>query len=152
MWAYPLCGNKFPKVSFENSTCWAFYCLRNRSAVAMICWVINHCFEVRCKVDQITSTKGQWFTFLQLTDKLIFYSTNYAQERIYFDSTRRKSQTFPNFQPSHKEIPPKVLTVTLLFTSISCCWRAKNDVTPPNVEKTKSDFSKVSKWRRNGAR
>ena len=32
----------------------AFY-LRNRSALAVICWVINHCLEVSCKVDQITS-------------------------------------------------------------------------------------------------
>ena len=46
--------------------------LRNRSALAVIYWVINHCLEVSCKVDQITSTEREWFIFLQLTDKLWF--------------------------------------------------------------------------------
>ena len=46
--------------------------LRNRSALAVICWVINHCLEVSCKVDQITSAEREWFIFLQLTDKLWF--------------------------------------------------------------------------------
>ena len=46
--------------------------LRNRSALAVICWVINHCLEVSCKVDQITSAELEWFIFLQLTDKLWF--------------------------------------------------------------------------------
>ena len=46
--------------------------LRNRSALAVIYWVINHCLEVSCKVDQITSTEREWFIFLQLIDKLWF--------------------------------------------------------------------------------
>ena len=43
--------------------------LRNRSALAVNCWVIIHCLEVSCKGDQITSAKREWFICLQLTDK-----------------------------------------------------------------------------------
>ena len=58
-----------------------------------------------------------------------------------------------NFLPLHKEIPPTVLTVTLLFKCISyVCWREKNDIMLSNVVETKTEVSKVSKWRRNGAR
>ena len=44
-------------------------CFRSRSALAVICWVINHCLEVSCEVVQITSAEHEWFLFLQLTDK-----------------------------------------------------------------------------------
>ena len=43
--------------------------LRNRSALAVSCWVILHCLEVSWKGDQITSAKREWFICLQLTDK-----------------------------------------------------------------------------------
>ena len=43
--------------------------LRNRSALAVNCWVLIHCLEVRCKGDQITSAKREWFICLQLIDK-----------------------------------------------------------------------------------
>ena len=33
--------------------------LRNRSALAVICRVIIHCFEVSCKEDKITSVQGE---------------------------------------------------------------------------------------------
>ena len=36
----------------------AFY-LRNKSALAVNCWVINHGLEVSCKVHYITSTRGE---------------------------------------------------------------------------------------------
>ena len=42
--------------------------LRNRSALAVNCWVIMHCLEVSCKGDQITSAKCEWFICLQLVD------------------------------------------------------------------------------------
>ena len=57
----------------------------------MICWVINHTLEVSCKVEQITSAEHEWFIYLQLTNKLIYYSTNHAQELIYFDSKTQKT-------------------------------------------------------------
>ena len=56
---------------------------------AVICWVINHCLEASCQVDQITSSEREWFIFLQMTNKLLNkshtnHSTNHAQEFIYF--------------------------------------------------------------------
>ena len=66
--------------------------------------------------------------YLLTTDPqtVIYYSTNHAQELIYFDSNTQKTtkrllypSDFSNFPPSNKEIPPKVLTVTLTFTCIS---------------------------------
>ena len=45
------------------------YHLRNRSALAMNCSVIIHCFEVSCKGDQIPSLKHEWLICSQLTDK-----------------------------------------------------------------------------------
>ena len=58
---------------FEDDMLFSNMCyLRNRSALAVIYWVINHCLEVSCKVDQITSAEREWFIFLQLTDKLWF--------------------------------------------------------------------------------
>ena len=56
------------KLEFSFHICW----LRNRSSLAVICWVINRCLEVSCKVDQITITECKWFIYLQLTDKLWF--------------------------------------------------------------------------------
>ena len=53
-------------------TCQQVVELRNRAALAVICWVINHCLEVSCKVDQITSAEREWFIFLQLADKVWF--------------------------------------------------------------------------------
>ena len=61
--------------------------LRNRSALAVNCWVIIHCLEVSCIEDQITSAQREWFIFVQLTDKQwIIDSTIHALELIYFDS------------------------------------------------------------------
>ena len=54
--------------------------LQNRSALAVICWVINHCLEVSCKVDQITSTERKWFIYLQLADKLWFITQQIMQK------------------------------------------------------------------------
>ena len=66
--------------------------------------------------------------YLLTTDRptVIYYSTNHAQELIYFDSNTYKTTKkylYPsdssNCPPSHKEIRPTVLTVKLLFTCIS---------------------------------
>ena len=43
--------------------------VRNRSALAVNCWVIIHCLEVSCKKDQIPSMQREWFISVQLTDK-----------------------------------------------------------------------------------
>ena len=42
--------------------------LRKRYALAVNCWVIIHCLEVSCKVDQITNMQREWFIFVKLTD------------------------------------------------------------------------------------
>ena len=50
----------------------------NRSVLAVICWVINHCLEVSCKVDQIV--EGEWFIFSQLSNKLWFITQQITHE------------------------------------------------------------------------
>ena len=52
--------------------------LRNRSALVVNCWVIIHCLEVSCKVDQITSAKREWFIYLQLIDKQWFITQQFT--------------------------------------------------------------------------
>ena len=52
--------------------------LRYRSALAVNCWVIDHCLEVSCKVSQITSAKREWFIYLQLTDKQWFITQQFT--------------------------------------------------------------------------
>ena len=142
----PTCkGGQSPKkflilISLESLGYYAIQnvSLRNRSALAVICWVINHCLAVSCKVDQITSAEDESFIYLQLTDKLWFITQQITHKSwsisILTHRKRRKSncilQILPiNFPSSHKEIPPTVLTVTLLFTCISYVNDTrKNDV------------------------
>ena len=58
---------------------------------------------------------------------VIYYSTNHAQELIYFDSNTSIENSekvivslgSSNFPPSHKEIQSTVLPVMLMFTCIS---------------------------------
>ena len=118
--------------------------LRNRSALAVICWVINHSLEVSCKIDQITSAERGWFIFIQLTDKLWFITKQITHELIYFDSntkeTTKKSlypSDSPNFPPSNDEIPLTVLTVTLTFTCI-----------PYVVDTRKTMLHRLMSWKR----
>ena len=68
-------------VQLTNTTMWLLdvfdyfqVYLRNRSALARICWVINHWLEVSCKVDEMTSMEHEWLIYLQLTEKLWFIS------------------------------------------------------------------------------
>ena len=51
----------------------------NRSAVVVNCWVINHGLEVSYKVDDIMSTKREWYTciYLQLTNKPWFITQQF---------------------------------------------------------------------------
>ena len=104
--------------------------LRNRSALAVNCWLIIHCLEVSCNGDQITSAKREWFICLQLTDKQWLINqqfTHYAAlELICFVSNTRetmKEQLYPavssNSPPLHWWNPTKGLIVTQVFTCIS---------------------------------
>ena len=101
-----------------------------------------------------SAVRGARVIYLPTTDRqtVIYYSTNPAQELIYFDSNTYKKDkkvivSFRFFQltPSHKEILPTVLTVTLLFTCISYVVDERKNITPSNVVETKTDVSKVSK-------
>ena len=62
---------------FEGKLPVAVY-LRNRSALALICWVINHGLEVSCKVDYIM--KHEWYIYLQVTGKLWFITEQFMQQ------------------------------------------------------------------------
>ena len=135
-----------------KACCW----LSNRSALAVICWVINHCLEVSCKVDQIMSVECKWFIYLKLTDKLWFIT-----QQITHKSWSISILTHRKWQKSNC-----ILLILLTFCRcIDCfdcntvvymhflyCWRKKDDITPSNILETKTDVSKVSKWRWNGAR
>ena len=57
--------------------------LRNRSALAVNCWVIIHCLEVSCKVDQITSAKRKWFIYLQLTDSDLLLNNSRTRADLF---------------------------------------------------------------------
>ena len=43
--------------------------LRNRSALAVNCWEINHGLDVSCKVDYILSAKRECYIHLKPSDK-----------------------------------------------------------------------------------
>ena len=101
---------KFPTIKPPiNLLKWKFWIwlspfeLRNRSALAVNCWVIIHCLGVSCKGDQITSAKRKRFICLQLIDKQWII--------------------LPTFRHWTEEIPPNVwllrkrLHVFLMFTT-----------------------------------
>ena len=48
------------KTCKNNDVCYS----RNRSALAVNCWVIIHCLKVSCQEDQIKSAQGEWFIFV----------------------------------------------------------------------------------------
>ena len=54
-------------------------CLRNRSALAVNCWVIVYCLDVSWKEDHIHLCTTDWQT-------VNYYSTIHAMEMIYFYS------------------------------------------------------------------
>ena len=118
--------------------------LRNRSALAVNCWVIIHCLEVICKVDQIMRSRAR-VIFLLTTDRqtVIYYSTIHALELIYFNSNTQKTMKkafrtfkFFSFPPLHKEIPPTILTVIQTFRSISYVFNA-----------TKTTLHRLTSWK-----
>ena len=119
---YPSDSSNFPPIE-----------LRNRSALAVNCWVIDHCLEVSCEGDQITISKREWFIYLQLTDKQWFITQQFTHQSwsisILTHKKRWKKQSEPSdpssFPPLHKEIPPKKLTVIQAFTCISYVFNAK---------------------------
>ena len=98
-------------------------CIRNWSALALNCWVINRGSDISCKVDFITNAKRERYIYLQLSDRLVYYFTIHALELIYFDSNtqeKKKKHLFPsdssNFPPLHWRIPQIFSTVTHTFT------------------------------------
>ena len=112
----------------------------------MICCVINHWLVVSYKADQITSWDPmQRFIYLQLTNKMWFITQQIMHKSWSISKWPKSNCILQILLISYKEIPPRVLTVTLIFTCIS------NAV---DLRKTsyKTDISKASKWCRNCAR
>ena len=134
--------------------------LRNRSALVVICWVINHCLEVSCKVYQITSAEREWFIFLHWPtnwDLLLNKSRTRADlfRHIHIENDEKGIVSFRFFKLSviENRNPANSFDCNAdVYMHFIRCWREKNDVTPSNVVETKTDVSKVSKWCRNGAR
>ena len=102
------------KTCLENSLlAWLCY-LRNRSALAVNCWVIIHCLEVSCKEYQITSAQREWFIFVQLTDKQWIITQQFTHWgwsiSILTQNKRRKHiwnlQLLPTFRHCTEELPP----------------------------------------------
>ena len=135
--------------------------LRYRSPLAVKCWGIDHCLEVSCKVDQITSAKRDWFIYLQLTDKQWFITQQFTHWSwsisILTQKTMKKAiRTFRFFQFS-------AITLKNPANNFDCntgvlhvfptFLMRENDVTPSNVMEMKIDVTrKKSKWRPNGAK
>ena len=84
--------------------------LRNRSALAVNCWVIIHCLEVSCKEDQITSAHREWFIFVQLTVKQWIITQQFTHWNwsisILTHNKRRSLQLLPTFRHCTEELPP----------------------------------------------
>ena len=72
--------------------------LRNRSALAVNCWVLIHCLEVGCKRDIITSAQRNWYIFLQPTDsELLLNNSRTRADLIWFEHTINHKNTFEVF-------------------------------------------------------
>ena len=130
----------FPGIWRPSPTLSSSY-LRNRSALAVNCWVIIHCLEVSCKEDQITSAQREWFIFVQLTDKQWIITQQFTHWgwsiSILTQNKRRKHiwnlQLLPTFRHCTEELPPILrLRRTRLHAFVTSFMR-KNDVTPSNV-------------------
>ena len=112
-WGVTRVGHKV-KMEFYDRVYIFIYCLRNRSAPAVNCWVIIHCLEVSCKEDQITSAQREWFIVVQLTDKQWIITQQFTpwswSISILTHSKRRKHirslQLLPIFRHCTEELPP----------------------------------------------
>ena len=120
-----------------------FYCftvayLRNRSALAVNCWVIIHCLEVSCKEDQITSAQREWFICVQLTDKQWIITQQFTHWSwsisILTHNKRRKHirsiQLLPTFRHCTEELSPILRLRRIRLHVIVTSFKRKNDVTP----------------------
>ena len=115
--------------------------LRNRSALAVNCWVIIHCLEVSCKEDQITSAQREWFIFIQLTDKQWIITQQFTHWgwsiSILTQNKRRKHiwklQLLPTFRHCTEELPPILRLRRIRLHVFVTSFKRKYDVTPSNV-------------------
>ena len=120
---------------------WNVHYLRNRSALAVNCWVIIHCLEVSCIEDQITSAQREWFIFVQLTDKQWIITQQFTHWRwsisILTHNKRRKHirslQLLPFFRHCTEELPPILRLRRIRLRVIVTSFKRKNDVTPSNA-------------------
>ena len=112
--------------------------LRNRSALAVNCWVTIHCLEVSCKEDQITSVQREWLIFVQLTDKQWIITQQFTHWSltilILTHNKRRKHirslQLLATFRHCTEELPPILRLRRIRLHVIVTSFKRKNDVTP----------------------
>ena len=108
-----------------------FY-LGNRSTLSLLCCVIIHSLEVSCKEDQSTSAQGEWFIFVQLTDKLWIITqqiTHYSWPISILTNNKRQNyiwslQLLPTFPLLYWRNPVISLTVSQTFTCICYVFHA----------------------------
>ena len=108
-------------------------CFRNRSALAVNCWVIIQCLEVSCKGDQNHESASDLSAYSWLTNsELLLNNLSTAIELIYFESNTqetKKKQLYPSdscsFPPLHWRNPAKDLTEMQASTCISYVSCAK---------------------------
>ena len=110
--------------------------LRNRSALAVNCWVIIHCLEVNCKEDQIISAQGEWFIFVQLTDKQWIITQQLLWSWSISILTHNKQgkhirslQLLPTFSHCTEELPPILRLRRIPLHVIVTSFKRKNNVT-----------------------
>ena len=117
--------------------------LRNRSALAVNCWVIIHCLEVTCKEDQIMSPKREWFIFVQLTGKQWIITqqfTHWSWSISIGTHNKRREHIWslqllqsPTFRHCNEELPPILRLRRICLHIFVTSFKSKNDATPSNT-------------------
>ena len=125
--------NKFkPKANFK-----VLSYLRNRSALAVKCWIIIHCLEVSCKEDQIMSVLREWFIFVQLTDKQWIITQQFTHWSWSISILTHNKQwsipLIPAFPHRTEELPPIVRPHRIRDHVYVKSFKCKNNVTLSNT-------------------
>ena len=119
-------------------TCNFFICwLRNTSALAVNCWVINHGLEVSYNNNRLYHEHEARVLYLLTTDRqtVIYYLIIHALQLIYLDSNTQgtmKKQLYPsdssNFLPLHWRIQQIFYCNTDVYMYFFCLLCAKTTV------------------------
>ena len=104
--------------------------LRNRSDLAVNCYIIIHCLE-----------QLEWFIFIQLTDKQWAITQQFTHWRwsisILTHNKRQKHiqslHFLPTFHHCTEELPPILWLRRICLPVSATSFKRKNDVTPSNA-------------------